>query len=52
MPRLAEKLADAPAVIYGVLLIAVMMVMPGGFAGLVHSLRRRLARGAPDGTRT
>jgi branched-chain amino acid transport system permease protein len=47
MPRLAEKLADAPAVLYGVLLIVIMIVMPGGFAGLVHALRRRLGRDRP-----
>lgn len=52
MPRLAEKLADAPAVLYGVLLIVIMIVMPGGFAGLVHALRHRLGRAAPDRPRT
>jgi branched-chain amino acid transport system permease protein len=40
VPDLAKRLSDnAPAVLYGVLLIVCMMVMPGGIVGLVHKLR-------------
>lgn len=46
MPSLAAKLADAPDVLYGVLLIVIMLVMPGGFAGLVQTVRRRRAQSA------
>jgi branched-chain amino acid transport system permease protein len=39
VPDLAKQLSDnAPAVLYGVLLIVCMMVMPGGIAGLVQKL--------------
>jgi branched-chain amino acid transport system permease protein len=45
VPDLAMKASDAaPQVLYGVLLIFCMMVMPGGLAGLVYSIRARLAR--------
>jgi branched-chain amino acid transport system permease protein len=39
-------LADVQWPAYGVLLIVTMFVMPGGLAGLVYSLQRRLARRA------
>jgi branched-chain amino acid transport system permease protein len=53
VPDLAKKLSDgAPAAIYGALLIVVMMVMPGGVAGLVGSARRWLARVVRDRTRS
>lgn len=46
VPDLAMKVSDAaPQMLYGILLIACMMVMPGGMAGLVSSVRARLARG-------
>jgi branched-chain amino acid transport system permease protein len=39
VPDLAKRLSDnAPAVLYGVLLIVCMMVMPGGIVGLAHKL--------------
>ncbi|HEU4729093.1 MAG TPA: branched-chain amino acid ABC transporter permease [Kofleriaceae bacterium] len=47
VPDLAKKLSDgAPAAIYGALLIIVMMLMPGGAAGMVRSARVWLARGS------
>jgi branched-chain amino acid transport system permease protein len=46
VPDLAKKASDAaPQAVFGVVLIACMMVMPGGLAGLVYSVRARLARG-------
>lgn len=39
-------LADIQYPVYGVLLIVTMMLMPGGIAGLVWSIRLRLARTA------
>jgi branched-chain amino acid transport system permease protein len=45
VPDFASKISDAaPWALYGVLLIAVMMLMPAGVAGLVRSARARLAR--------
>lgn len=45
VPDWSKQLSDAaPAVIYGALLIAFMLIVPGGMAGLVHSARRRLSR--------
>lgn len=49
VPDIAKRFSDnAPAVLYGVLLIVFMMVMPMGMAGLVRTariwLRRRLFR--------
>jgi len=44
VPDFANKFSDAaPWAIYGVLLIVCMMVMPWGMAGLVRSVRFRLA---------
>lgn len=52
VPDLAKKASDAaPAAVYGVLLIVCMMVMPGGMAGLVSSVRARLARSTNPGHR-
>lgn len=47
-----EWLAVVQYPVYGVLLIVTMMLMPGGLAGLIHSLRLRLARGALRMSRT
>jgi branched-chain amino acid transport system permease protein len=45
VPDLAKRASDAaPQALFGVLLIVCMMVMPGGLAGLVYSVRARLAR--------
>lgn len=45
VPDYAKALSDdAPAALYGVLLIICMMVMPWGVAGLVHQARAWLAR--------
>lgn len=45
VPDLAKQASDAaPQALFGVLLIVCMMVMPGGLAGLVYSVRARLAR--------
>jgi branched-chain amino acid transport system permease protein len=53
VPDLASKLSDAaPAALYGVLLIVCMMVMPGGAAGLVRSVRAWLARRSTHRTRS
>jgi branched-chain amino acid transport system permease protein len=45
-------LADIQYPVYGVLLIVTMMLMPGGIAGLVWSIRMRLARSAMQKPRT
>jgi branched-chain amino acid transport system permease protein len=46
VPDLAKKMSDAaPQALFGILLILCMMVMPGGMAGLVYTVRARLARG-------
>jgi branched-chain amino acid transport system permease protein len=53
VPDFANKLSDAaPWALYGVLLIVCMMVMPGGMAELVRSVRFRLARFSTHRTRT
>lgn len=45
VPDIAKQFSDsAPDVLYGILLILCMMVMPGGMAGLVRSIRFWLAR--------
>jgi branched-chain amino acid transport system permease protein len=47
VPNLAEKVSKAaPGAIYGVILIAVMFLMPGGAAGFVGTLFARFRRGA------
>jgi branched-chain amino acid transport system permease protein len=46
LPNLAEKVSKAaPGAVYGVVLIAVMFLMPGGVAGFVGSLFSRFRRG-------
>jgi branched-chain amino acid transport system permease protein len=56
MPNLAQQVTKrpgAPAVVYGVVLIAVMLVLPTGFGGLVRqcwSLTTRLLRRSHSGT--
>jgi branched-chain amino acid transport system permease protein len=46
VPNLAEKVSKAaPGAVYGVILIAVMFLMPGGAAGFVGSLFARFRRG-------
>ncbi len=53
VPDLANKLSDgAPAAIYGILLIVCMMVMPGGVAGLVRSVRSWLTHKSLARTRS
>jgi branched-chain amino acid transport system permease protein len=53
VPDLAIKLSEAaPWALYGVLLIVCMMAMPGGVAGLVHSVRSWRARISLDRTRS
>lgn len=45
VPSFASKISEsAPWAIYGVILIAVMMLMPAGMAGLVRTARARLTR--------
>jgi branched-chain amino acid transport system permease protein len=47
IPNLAEKVSKAaPGAVYGVILIAVMFLMPGGAASFVASLLARFRRGA------
>jgi branched-chain amino acid transport system permease protein len=47
LPNLAEQVSKAaPGAVYGVVLIAVMFLMPSGAAGLVRSLLARFRRGA------
>jgi branched-chain amino acid transport system permease protein len=46
VPNLAEKVSKAaPGAVYGVILIAVMFLMPGGVAGFIGSLFGRFRRG-------
>jgi branched-chain amino acid transport system permease protein len=50
IPNLAEKVSKAaPGAVYGVILIAVMFLMPGGVAGFIGSLLARFRRGAKSG---
>src|SRR5262252_2466294 len=50
VPNLAEKVSKAaPGAVYGVILIAVMFLMPQGAAGFVGSLFVRFRRGAKSG---
>lgn len=50
VPNLAEKVSKAaPGAVYGVILIAVMFLMPGGAAGFVSSLFSRFRRGSKSG---
>jgi branched-chain amino acid transport system permease protein len=50
VPNLAEKVSKAaPGAVYGVILIAMMFVMPGGAAGFVGAVFARFRRGAKSG---
>ncbi|MES2537601.1 MAG: branched-chain amino acid ABC transporter permease [Pseudomonadota bacterium] len=45
VPSAAEKISKAaPWAVYGVVLILLVFVMPGGLAGLIRKVRERLAR--------
>jgi branched-chain amino acid transport system permease protein len=45
VPNLADKMSKAaPGAVYGVILIAVMFLMPAGAGGSLHSLWRRVVR--------
>jgi branched-chain amino acid transport system permease protein len=45
VPNIADKVSKAaPGAVYGVILIAVMFLIPGGVGGLVHGLWRRVAK--------
>nr|WP_294524540.1 branched-chain amino acid ABC transporter permease [uncultured Rhodopila sp.] len=46
VPNIADKVSKAaPGAVYGVILIAVMFLIPGGVGGLLHGLWRRVAKG-------
>jgi branched-chain amino acid transport system permease protein len=46
IPNFADKLSKAaPSAVYGVILIAVMFLMPSGVGGFLSSTWRRLGRG-------
>jgi hypothetical protein len=46
IPNLADKVSKAaPGAVYGVLLIAVMFLLPAGAGGFLHSLWRRMFTG-------
>lgn len=50
VPNLAEKVSKAaPGAVYGVILIAVMFLMPGGVAGFIGSVYQRFRRGTKSG---
>jgi branched-chain amino acid transport system permease protein len=50
VPNLAEQVSKAaPGAVYGVILIAVMFLMPGGAAGFCKSLIVRFRRGSKSG---
>jgi hypothetical protein len=42
----AEFSTQAPSVVFGALLIAIVFLLPGGFAGLVRQLSRAVTRAA------
>jgi branched-chain amino acid transport system permease protein len=45
VPNLADKVSKAaPGAVYGVILIAVMFLMPAGAGGFLHAMWRKLAR--------
>ena len=45
IPNIADKVSKAaPGAVYGVILIAVMFLIPGGVGGLLHGLWRRVAK--------
>ncbi|HEY4042821.1 MAG TPA: branched-chain amino acid ABC transporter permease [Rhodopila sp.] len=48
IPNIADKLSKAaPGAVYGVILIAVMFLMPAGAGGFLHAMGRRLFRSSP-----
>ena len=48
VPNFADKISKAaPGAVYGVILIAVMFLMPSGAGGFLHSLWRRVMRRRP-----
>jgi branched-chain amino acid transport system permease protein len=50
LPNLAEQVSKAaPGAVYGVILIAVMFLMPGGAAGSIGALMARFRTGAKSG---
>ncbi len=51
VPNVTESLSKAaPGALYGVILIAVMFLMPSGFAGVLREVRTRLATRAGGGS--
>ena len=51
VPNLADKVSKAaPGAVYGVILIAVMFLMPAGAGGFLQAMWRKLVRGSSDGT--
>jgi branched-chain amino acid transport system permease protein len=49
VPNLADKVSKAaPGAVYGVILIAVMFLMPAGAGGFIHSMWRKLFRTRPE----
>ena len=50
VPNLADKVSKAaPGAVYGVILIAVMFLMPAGAGGFLHAIWRRLFRARAGG---
>jgi branched-chain amino acid transport system permease protein len=48
VPNFADKISKAaPSAVYGVILIAVMFLMPAGAGGFLHAIWRRLFRARP-----
>ncbi len=46
VPNLADKVSKAaPGAVYGVILIAVMFLMPAGAGGFLYAMWRRVVRG-------
>jgi branched-chain amino acid transport system permease protein len=49
VPNLADKISKAaPGAVYGVILIAVMFLMPQGAGGFLHAMWRRMLRPRPE----
>jgi branched-chain amino acid transport system permease protein len=49
VPNLADKVSKAaPGAVYGVILIAVMFLMPAGAGGFLHAIWRRLFAARPE----
>jgi branched-chain amino acid transport system permease protein len=48
VPNFADKISKAaPGAVYGVILIAVMFLMPAGAGGFLHAMWRKLFRARP-----